>query len=237
MKEKVTEVYDRLASYYANEAETESLYNSEYERPEMMAQLPEVMKGLDVLDAGCAAGWYSEQLLKAGANVTAVDISPEMVKAAKKRTREEAAVLRADLESDLAFDNASFDWIVSSLTLHYLKDWDKTLREFRRILKPGGQLLFSVHHPMSDIELLPEAEYFQTQLINDQWKKSGQLYEVVFYRRPLSEIINNTLHYFSIEKLIEPKPTLKMKELAPDSYSRLMKKPQFLIIKAQKKRV
>lgn len=232
MKEKVTEVYNQLAPYYANEADSASLYNSEYERPAMMAQLPEDMKGLNVLDAGCAAGWYSEQFLKAGAAVTAVDISPEMANAAKKRTGGKAKVLCADLAMDLPFEDHSFDWIVSSLTLHYLEDWNKTFQEFTRILKPGGQLLFSVHHPMTDIELLPEAKYFDTELVTDHWEKAGKAYEVLFFRRPLSDLLNRTLQYFSIEKLIEPRPTLRLRELAPDSYERLMKKPQFLIVKA-----
>lgn len=234
MKDKVTEVYNRLADYYANQADEASLYNSEYERPAMMAQLPPDMSGLTVLDAGCAAGWYSEQFLVAGAKVTAVDFSPEMVKAAKKRTKRKAEVLCLDLAVDLPFADQSFDLIVSSLTLHYLKDWDKTLQEFKRILKPSGQLLFSVHHPMTDIELFPEAQYFNTELLTDHWTKAGETYKVLFYRRPLSDILNNTLRCFSIEKVIEPKPTMKMKELAPESYARLMKKPQFLILKANK---
>lgn len=234
MKDKVTDVYNQLADYYANEADGTSLYNTEYERPAMIAQLPAEMSGVTVLDAGCAAGWYSEQFLKAGAKVIAVDFSPEMVKAAKQRTKGKAKVLCLDLAVDLPFEDQSFDLIVSSLTLHYLKDWSKTFQEFRRILKPNGQLLFSVHHPMTDIELLPEAHYFNTELLTDHWTKAGKTYEVLFYRRPLSDILNNTLRCFTIKKVIEPEPTLKMKELAPESYARLMKKPQFIILKANK---
>ena len=234
MKDKVTDVYNQLAGYYANEADGKSLYNTEYERPAMMAQLPADLTGLTVLDAGCAAGWYSEQFLTAGAKVTAVDFSPEMVKAAKQRTKGKAEVLCLDLADDLPFEDQSFDLIVSSLTLHYLKDWGKTFQEFKRMLKPNGQLVFSVHHPMSDIELLPEAHYFDTELLTDHWTKSGKTYEVLFYRRPLSDILNSTLRCFSIGKVIEPEPTLRMKELAPESYARLMKKPQFIILKANK---
>ncbi|MDN7226748.1 class I SAM-dependent methyltransferase [Planococcus sp. N064] len=234
MKGKVTDVYNQLTGYYANEADGTSLYNTEYERPAMMAQMPADLAGLPVLDAGCAAGWYSEQLLNAGAKVTAVDFSPEMVKEAMQRTKGKAEVLCHDLEVGLPFEDQSFDLVVSSLTLHYLKEWGKTFQEFKRILKPAGQLLFSVHHPMTDIELLPEAQYFSIELLTDHWTKSGKTYEILFYRRPLSDILNSTLCNFSIEKVIEPKPTLKMKELAPESYARLMRKPQFLILKANK---
>ncbi|MGK7377679.1 class I SAM-dependent methyltransferase [Planococcus sp. 1R117A] len=232
MKDKVREVYNQLAGYYANEADQTGLYNSEYERPAMMAQLPMDMKGFSVLDAGCAAGWYTEQLVKRGAKVTAIDLSPEMVHAAKKRMGAKADVLCADLAAALPFEDGSLDWVVSSLTLHYLEDWSKTFQEFKRILKPGGRLLFSVHHPFTDIELLAEADYFSTELLTDHWEKSGKSYEVLFYRRPLNYVLNQTLEHFAIQEIIEPKPTLKFKERAPESYGRLMKKPNFLIIQA-----
>jgi hypothetical protein len=72
-------------------------------------------------------------------------------------------------------------------------------------------------------------------LITDHWNKGGKRYDVQFYRRPLSDILNHTLQHFSIQQLIEPKPTLTFKEKVPESYERLMKKPAFLLIKAKAK--
>jgi hypothetical protein len=59
-----------------------------------------------------------------------------------------------------------------------------------------------------------------------------KVYEVPYYRRPLQEILNTTLKYFSIEEVIEPQPTTNFRMQSRDSYERLMKTPQFLIIKA-----
>ncbi|WP_421383422.1 class I SAM-dependent methyltransferase [Bacillus salacetis] len=232
MKEMVKGTFNQLAKVYENSVDTTSLFNSEYERPSMIEQLPENLKGKTVLDAGCAAGWYTFQLINRGANVTATDISPEMVNSTKRRVGEKAKVICIDLEDELPFENDSFDFIISSLTLHYLKDWDYTFREFQRILKPKGTLLFSVHHPITDIKLLQDPQYFSTELIIDKWNKEGKLYEVPYYRRPLSYILNTTLKYFSIEEVVEPQPTSAFKEKAPKSYDRLMKSPQFLIINA-----
>ncbi|OCA90474.1 ubiquinone biosynthesis methyltransferase UbiE [Bacillus sp. FJAT-27225] len=232
MKDKVKDTFNQLARIYENTVDTTSLYNTEYERPSMLEQLPQDLKTMKVLDAGCAAGWYTLQLVNRGANVVATDISPEMVSSTRRRVGDKADVLCLDLEGKLPFEENSFDLIISSLTLHYIRDWNDTFSEFQRILKPNGVFLFSIHHPFTDIHLLKDANYFSTELILDKWYKEGKYFEVPFYRRPLHKILNETITYFSIEKIIEPKPTMAFKKRAPDKYESLMKKPQFLIIKA-----
>ncbi|WP_054022975.1 class I SAM-dependent methyltransferase [Bacillus sp. FJAT-28004] len=47
------------------------------------------------------------------------------------------------LDEPLPFKNEIFNLIISSLTLHYIDDWVPTFREFYRIMKPGGQLLWT----------------------------------------------------------------------------------------------
>lgn len=232
MKEQVRNAFDQLAPIYEKTVDKTSLYNSEYERPSMINNLPSDLQGRKALDAGCAAGWYTQQLLDKGAEVVAVDVSPEMVSSAKRRAGNRADIFCIDLENVLPFEDQSFDLILSSLTLHYLRRWDEIFGEFQRILKPGGTFLFSVHHPISDIKLLKEPHYYDTELIIDQWTKDGQVFEVPFYRRPLQEILNPTLKYFSIEKVIEPEPTENFRLLSPEGYEKLRRSPQFLIVKA-----
>ncbi|WP_078552165.1 class I SAM-dependent methyltransferase [Bacillus alkalicellulosilyticus] len=232
MKDRVKETFNQLASVYEHTVDTTSLYNSEYERPAMLGLLPQDLRNMTVLDAGCAAGWYTHQLIQRGANVVATDISPEMVNSTMRRVGDKAKVLCLDLEAKLPFKENTFDYIVSSLTLHYIKDWRHPFNEFKRILKPNGLLLFSVHHPFSDIKLLQDPNYFSTELIIDKWNKEGKTFEVPFYRRPLHSIVNDTLTCFSIEEMIEPTPTMNFKAQKPEKYEALMKCPQFLIIKA-----
>ncbi len=229
------DTFNKLATVYAHSVDTKSLYNSEYERPAMLSELPEDLTGQLILDAGCAAGWYSEQLLNRRANVIATDISAEMVSATKRRIGDRAHVLQHDIEIKFPLQDQTFDYIISSLTLHYIRDWNHTFQEFKRILKPNGTLLFSVHHPFTDIRLLPDYNYFQTELIVDQWNKEGKVYEVPFYRRSLQSIINTTLQYFAIERMIEPSPTEKFKEQSLHKYNHLLNNPAFLIIKARQK--
>ncbi|MBT2572202.1 class I SAM-dependent methyltransferase [Planococcus sp. ISL-110] len=234
MKKQVLETFNELAGVYEKMGDANNLYNTQYERPAMMQHVAADLSGLRVLDAGCSAGWYSEQLADRGAKVTSVDMSPEMVSSTKKLLGEDAEVLCLDLEEPLPFGDQSFDFIVSSLTLHYLKDWQAVFAEFSRVLKPGGNFLLSIHHPLTDLQLLDEAHYFSAELIVDQWNKGGKTYQVPFYRRPLNEILNTLLVHFAIEHVTEPKPTAVFKELASEQYDHLMKSPNFLILKVGK---
>ncbi|MDP9177692.1 MAG: methyltransferase domain-containing protein, partial [Gemmatimonadota bacterium] len=129
-------------------------------------------------------------------------------------------------------DDASVDGVLSALVLHYLRDWGPTLAEFRRILKPGGWLLLSTHHPATEAALFDIANYFETEQLEDYWDWVGR---VRFYRRPLSAITGAlTDAGFVIDKVEEPRPTEWFREEKPDAYARLLKHPQFLIIRARR---
>ncbi|MEJ8545773.1 hypothetical protein [Brevibacillus borstelensis] len=70
MKEQVLKAYAKLARDYEKNVDKESGTNAYYERPAMMKLLPDDLSECAVLDAGCAAGWYTEQLVERGAHVT-----------------------------------------------------------------------------------------------------------------------------------------------------------------------
>lgn len=241
MKDKVIQAYDKMAKDYELHVDTQSGHNAYYERPAMMKLLPTDLRGITVLDAGCAAGWYTEQLIKQGAQVTAIDISSEMVEACKRRVGDQASVFTSDLTDTLPLEKSSFDLIVSSLTLHYIDDWAQTFREFHRVLKPGGSLIFSVHHPFMDFRNFELPDYFAHELLKETWTKqeSGPV-EVTFYRRPMQDILNATSMQFRIDQVVEIQPSEEFrhkpeaKEWYRKWYDRLMTNPHFLIVKASK---
>ncbi len=227
--------YEEMAEYYFKSIDTKP-FNAFYERPAMISLIPSV-DGKTVLDAGCAAGWYTKWLLAKGAKVTAIDFSPKMIEMTRRRVGKKANIVRADLNEPLSFINdESIEVIVSSLALHYLKNWGTVLNEFKRILKDDGHLIMSIHHPFMDFTAFKRENYFLTELLDDQWTICGEKVKVQFYRRPLSSIMNSIIDAgFIIEKVLEPMPTKEFIHSCPEEYDELTKNPQFLFIRCRKK--
>lgn len=226
--------FEKMVEYYFKYVDTKP-FNAYYERPATLALLPDV-SGKKVLDAACAAGWYTNWLLEHGAEVIALDFSPSMIEMTKRRVGNKAEVIQADLNEPLIFiKDESIDIVLSSLTLHYLKDWTTAMREFYRILRKGGILVFSVHHPFMDFTIFKRENYFLTELLEDEWETHKGKVKVQFYRRPLSQIIDYVVGAgFVIEKLSEPMPTEEFKKAHPEGYDKLIKRPHFLFVRARK---
>jgi ubiquinone/menaquinone biosynthesis C-methylase UbiE len=210
-------------------------YNAHYERPATLALIPTIA-GTHVLDAGCGSGFYSARLVQLGARVTAVDSSSEMIRHAREKLAGSDMVSFhvADLGKRLGFiRDASVDGILSPLVLHYMKDWRPTLLEFARVLKDGGWLVLSTHHPATEAVRFDVQNYFETAPITDYWSWVGT---VKFFRRPLSAITNAiTDAGFLIERLTEPLPDEIFRAEKPDAYERILKHPEFLLVKAVKR--
>jgi Raf kinase inhibitor-like YbhB/YbcL family protein len=92
-----------------------------------------------VLELGCGAGDLSVELVRRGARLTALDISPRMVELARDRVPE-ARVLVAPAE-DTGLADGSFDRVVGKWVLHHV-EVDAAAREVRRLLRPGGVAVF-----------------------------------------------------------------------------------------------
>jgi SAM-dependent methyltransferase len=228
------ESYDKMAKYYADFVDTKP-WNAYYERPATLSLLPEITNK-KILDAGCAGGWYTKYLLDNGADVTAIDVNKNMVEITKKRTQNKCKVLQADLNNKLDFIEAnSVDIILASLVLHYIKNISNIFSEFNRLLKINGELIFSIHHPLMEVMYFKTENYMEMELLEDEWTMGEEKIKVPFYRRPLNKILQPLIDSgFHIENVLEPKPTKEFKEKLPEAYEKLLKRPNFLFIKARK---
>lgn len=101
------------------------------------------LRGKSALDYGCGHGMAAVAMARAGATVSAFDLSPGYVNEARQRAaanRVQVECVTADGE-ELPFSDASFDAVWGNAILHHL-DLAKAGRELKRVLKPGGVAVF-----------------------------------------------------------------------------------------------
>src|SRR5215216_2384940 len=109
----------------------------------LRAELP----GGRVLNAGCGAGSFTLALLERGYDVVSIDASNMFVEHVRsllaERGRQAAQVELGDVQN-LELPDASFDAVACGEVLEHLDDDLAAVREFKRVLRPGGVVVASV---------------------------------------------------------------------------------------------
>ncbi len=230
------EVYNNkeFAQSYSNKIEYNS-HNALYERPATLSLIPDPA-GKKILDAGCGPGKYSEWLADKGAVVTAIDYSDEMLRYAKEKVGNRVKVLKANLNQPLDFlKDEEFDIVISSMVIHYIKDWQMLFSEFNRVLKKNGVLIFSTDNPVAMYSLFPDGNYFETELISEEWPSYG--ITMNFFKRPLSDVFRILKECdFRVDEVLEPVPVEECKAKFPDAYEKLSRQPWFICFRVIKEK-
>jgi ubiquinone/menaquinone biosynthesis C-methylase UbiE len=117
-----------------------------------------------VLDVGCGEGYFAAALVRARAEVVAVDVAAEPL----RRTLERYPNLDARLvppEAALPLEDASFDVVWAGETIEHVADTSRWLSELRRVLRSGGVLAISTpdHGPLLRLWLALSAGAFQVR--------------------------------------------------------------------------
>ena len=108
----------------------------------------DAIRGRRVLEIGCGMGLHTEKLVRAGADVTTIDISQTSVDATARRMEIrglKADVRRMDAEM-LEFPDASFDFVWSWGVIHHSAMTGRIVRQIHRVLKAGGESRVMVYN-------------------------------------------------------------------------------------------
>ncbi len=118
-----------------------TLFGLELRRIQRKAlSLLEARPGHRVLDLGCGPGDGAVALARTGVDAIGLDYSQGMLDTAKKEHLVTGRLTRGDA-GRLPFKDGAFDKIVCTNSFHHYPDHQASLREMRRVLKPGGLLV------------------------------------------------------------------------------------------------
>lgn len=110
-------------------------------RADWIMQAAVLKPGMHVLEIGCGTGNFTESFAKSGAQITALDISEELLIAARKRSLPGTVTFVCMPFESLGLDE-SFDAVIGSSVLHHL-DIELALTEIYHLLRPGGVMAFA----------------------------------------------------------------------------------------------
>lgn len=134
-KRAVANAFGRAAQNYDRFAELQRISGER-----LMACLPNE-KFAQVLDAGCGTGAFSRRWRERGSEVTALDLSAQML--AQARSQQTAHhYTQGDIEA-LPFASRSFDLVWSNLAVQWCDDLRAAIGELYRVARPGGRVAFS----------------------------------------------------------------------------------------------
>ena len=106
------------------------------------------LNGRHAIDLGCGTGRHTIALVEAGAVVTAVDLTPEMMAIARRKLAgRPVRWIEHALPKPLPIAAESFDIVVMGLVIEHVVELPEVFEEVARLLKPGGRCVVSTLHP------------------------------------------------------------------------------------------
>lgn len=241
--------YDYMAEYYHDIRTKRNpegwFYNELLEMPATLELLGNI-KEKKILDFGCGTGIYAKILSNKCAKVKGFDISPKMLEIAKRNNLD--LDFRLGSGYKIPFKE-KFDVVNSSLVVHYLDNWDKMLKEVKRVLKKGGYFVFSTGNPVTESSvsikkgknkkkrILGDKDYFKDKKVSAIWdlEEKGKL-KITSYHRTYESIIKTIIRNgFEIIDYKDCFPLKKSKKLYPEHYAIWSKIPIFCVWKLKLK--
>lgn len=240
---------DEFFKAYNNmrEEEGKKSANDLIEMPTIYSMLPNLKKKV-VLDLGCGSGNNCKKAIELGAKYAlGTDILNKMIALANESNDNNNIEYKVMSMEDIDKISEKFDVIISSLAVHYVKDYEKIVKKVYDLLNNDGYFIFSQEHPIGTCTILNEEctdnscvignkKYYLLSDYNINGERRNEWFEkdVIKYHRNFSYIINTLIKVgFKIEEIIEPILNNETLILNP-KHQNQFDKPYFLFIKVKK---
>ena len=211
-------------------------YYSEYLNGPALKQMVGDVEGKKILDIGCGEGYFSRFFAKAGAEVTAIDISEGLIKAAveeEERNPLGVKYFAADAANLNMLESESFDLTFCYMALMDIRNYEGAISEASRVLKTGGIFVVLMEHPCFTMFRVLDgkvvsgwetrlrednskeyiyywiADYLRRHSYTFEWKhdRLSSSFMTTGFHRTLSDYVNAlTKHGLVVTGLDEPQP-------------------------------
>ena len=117
-----------------------------WQNPEAILNDVKVLPNFIVADLGCGSGYFTVALSRMAKKVYAIDIQKEMLSFLEDKIRRlkiKNVELVLSKPDEIPLENESVDFLMSINTLHEFGDKDKVIKEMRRVIKRGCNLLIA----------------------------------------------------------------------------------------------
>lgn len=241
--------YDKYANKYKLIRDNKGmLFNDYIEFPAIMHIMKEKkIIPKKVLDIGCGTGFYTRHLAGISEEITAIDISHNMLELASEYCDDS---LGQDIYKKINFKHTSlekykapykyFDLVMGTFMLGYFHDLDIFFKKIKNLITNNGKLIISTLHPIRMFSEKNDSGYF----LNENYFKNG-FYESDFLSKDetlrlkrwtseeISEYADN--NGFLIERIISPKPSIHIPKHLKEEAEFYKLFPSILIIILRRK--
>ena len=228
LNQSAKEIWDKNAKFWDYNMQEGNSFHTKLIEPAQLSLL-DLSPGETILDIGCGNGQFARRMARYGINVTALDISKEMIRLAKKRTVENTNLIKflvIDVSSpeELAHLNQyTFDKAVSTMSLMDIGSIRPLISSLARLLPPKGIFVFSICHPCfntpskkrivekiesennrNEILSVNISDYI-TPTVQKGVFAEGQPVDHYYFNRPISDIFNSFFEEgFALNGIYEP---------------------------------
>lgn len=241
--------YDKYADKYKEiRLQKGMLFNDYIELPAIMSEIKKFRnKPKKILDIGCGTGFYTRNLIGIAQEITAIDISQNMLDLASEHCRDN---VNEDLLNKINFVHTSleqykapkkyFDLVLGTFMLGYFNNLDVFFSKIKNMISDNGKLIVSTLHPFRMYsEKKKDGYHLNQNYFNDGYYESDFLSKedtLKLKRWTFEEISHFAFkNGFLIEQQISPKPISDIpKELKEDA-EYYKKFPSILIVILRRK--